>query len=322
MYIGLMSAEGLLADPCLFFRKKVYDHVHGDSAPNDNINNDDIYSGISSTDDDQNEGRVSGSNSNFERQFETGFISNNTESNIVDGDCRNYDNNSSVKESHNKKMRLSNTETKLHSTEYKDYIKTNTNDGIDKYDDGSTKVNDIIVHSPVNHTLGDVESAVINNTKNSIYNINQTLITPDRAYLFEEYCHLSDLFFLAGGWRGLQTRDLDFPEKTYDNDAINNRDFDKNSNNDTNDENKKKDSNDIPNNGHTKQMEIARQHLNFMLEKRGHGGSVRYNHMGPYKRHTDLLNEIKNSTSIQQLVLISKLCLRNVYETKFHNDYD
>jgi len=343
---GLMSAEGLLADPCLFFRNKVYDHVHDD--------------------DDQNEGRVNGK-SNFERRFEAEFISNNTESN--DGDFSTYDSNSTF---NSKKMRLSNTETK-HSTECKDNINTNDkmdkyddiNDKIDKYDDindkingyddAFTKVNDINVHSTANYTLSDDESAVINNTKKSTHDddnlkkitnftksnhtqndINQTLTTPpDRASLFEEYCHLSELFFVAGGWRGLQTRDLDFPEKIHMktneernygdeceggrlcDDIINNRNNDKNISNDMNDENYIKDSNNIPesnnisNNGHTKQMEIARQHLNFMLEKRGHGGSVRYNHMGAYKRHTDLLNDIKNSTTIQQLVLISKLCLRN-----------
>lgn len=342
---GLMSAEGLLADPCLFFRNQVYNHVHSSSnytAPCDSIgSNDDAYNGIISADNNQHEVRIKGSNSSTQTDFGIGSIGSNSDS--VDIFC---DSNGNSKEFNNKKMRLSNTEMNTDSPESEDEKRNHIDLNSGHYHNGGSKFDDVTEHSPVNYTSsGDVESARINNIKGIINSSNQAFISPDRASLFEEYCHLSDLFFLAGGWKGLQTRDLDFPEKIesirtneerecgediegvggprHSENMIDYKKEEKiikiNDNSDNND-NQKRD--DISNNGHTKQMEIARQHLSFMLEKRGHGGSVRYNHMGPYKRHTDLLNDIKNSATIQNLVLISNKCLRNVYETAFQTDCD
>ena len=65
--------------------------------------------------------------------------------------------------------------------------------------------------------------------------------------------------------------------------------------------------------GEEKQIETARQHLFWMLEKKGHGRTVRFVHLGDYKRHTDLLTDVKSSNSLLQLNLIARRCLTNVF---------
>jgi hypothetical protein len=76
--------------------------------------------------------------------------------------------------------------------------------------------------------------------------------------------------------------------------------------------------------GVEKQIEIARQHLCWMLEKKGHGRTVRFVHRGTYARHTDLLNDLKSAHTLEALQQISKICLSNVFGSNIYtnDNYD
>lgn len=117
---------------------------------------------------------------------------------------------------------------------------------------------------------------------------------PDRAALFREYCALSEAFYDVGGWEGLSIKDTVFQcELTATTDrALRAKE---------------------------KQLEVARQHLSWMLEKRGHGRTVRFRHSGTYRKHTALLEAIHNSTSLHHLIDISNDCLTCVFGSL--NDY-
>ena len=180
---------------------------------------------------------------------------------------------------------------------------------------------------------------------------------PDRSALFREYCYLSDLFLTAGGWSNLGLRDVTFdsisvPCGVHCADGTNVVGFvsdngksqgssssNSNSNSDLNSEivsyidcaDKKiyslKDfSNDgnidinIENdrNGLIKQLDTAKQHLLWMVEKKGHGRTVRFVHLGTFKRHTDLLCAINSATTLQDLVSISNVCLTGVFGSNLY----
>ena len=72
--------------------------------------------------------------------------------------------------------------------------------------------------------------------------------------------------------------------------------------------------------GRAKQLEVARQHLFWMLEKKGHGRTVRFVHLGPYGRHTDLLNDVKNASSLDVLTTIARGCLGGVYWSAIYSN--
>ena len=76
--------------------------------------------------------------------------------------------------------------------------------------------------------------------------------------------------------------------------------------------------------GVEKQIEVARQHLYWMLEKKGHGRTVRFVHRGTYARHTDLLNDLKSAHTLESLQLISRICLTNVFGSNMYtnDNYD
>ena len=171
--------------------------------------------------------------------------------------------------------------------------------------------------------------------------------TPDRASLFSEYCFLSGMFFDAGGWIGLEMKDNLFetgvgPDRNNSSscnpdDIENYRRYDHQHQNNlpsststltsvlksssVSTSTPKQSSIPIPTSsnmlmqsrGEEKQIETARQHLFWMLEKKGHGRTVRFVHLGDYKRHTDLLTDVKNSNSLIQLNLIARRCLTNIF---------
>ena len=61
----------------------------------------------------------------------------------------------------------------------------------------------------------------------------------------------------------------------------------------------------------------ARQHLMWMLEKDGHGRSVRFGHINHsvYRKHNGLLKALNDALSIEDLRCISSCCLTGVYRT-------
>ena len=125
---------------------------------------------------------------------------------------------------------------------------------------------------------------------------------PDRLSLFLEYCSLSDAFFNAGGWAGLARTDAAFEANTNrtgtgtdatDLDALS-----------------------LQPHGRMKQVDVARSHLQWMLEKRGHGRTVRFTHLGPYRKHVNLLNALRHSTTMIHLINIARECLVGVGESR------
>jgi len=117
---------------------------------------------------------------------------------------------------------------------------------------------------------------------------------PDRLALFAEYCALSEAFFVAGGWAGLAVMDVAFAgEEGGGGDET-------------------APSSSSSSDGRQKQVDVARAHLQWMLEKRGHGRTVRFTHLGPYRKHVNLLNALRHSTTMDHLVSIAKECLGGV----------
>lgn len=59
-----------------------------------------------------------------------------------------------------------------------------------------------------------------------------------------------------------------------------------------------------------RQIYIARQHLSWMLGKSGHGRMVRYAYIGPYyKKHVHLMQDMNAATSVEDLLCIAERCL-------------
>ena len=123
---------------------------------------------------------------------------------------------------------------------------------------------------------------------------------PDRLALFAEYCALSEAFFAAGGWAGLAVMDATFAGE----DGGGGGGGDETS------------SSSSSSAGRQKQVDVARAHLQWMLEKRGHGRTVRFTHLGPYRKHVNLLNALRHSTTMDHLVSIAKECLGGVHESR------
>jgi len=54
----------------------------------------------------------------------------------------------------------------------------------------------------------------------------------------------------------------------------------------------------------------------WMLEKSGHGRTVRFINLGSsFSKHTDLLNTLNAASTIDELRLISSKCLIGVYDS-------
>lgn len=116
---------------------------------------------------------------------------------------------------------------------------------------------------------------------------------PDRNALFEEYAHLSDLYLKSGGWRYLHLA------KTGT--VLGNKVVIENTD-------------ELDKQCVALQVSVARQHLTYMLGKKGHGRTVRYLHKGDrYRRHVDLLNVLNIAKTMKDLLEISQYCLIGVF---------
>jgi hypothetical protein len=188
---------------------------------------------------------------------------------------------------------------------------------------------------------------------------------PDRAALFSEYCSLSRMFYEAGGWSNLGQRDSTFDGDGEKNSPSSSSSSSSSCPSENmcvadavshclshNDSNGNRDvingcsgaaasvtvtgcdisSTNCPTAspaaaaaaadsfGREKQIETARQHLFWMLGKRGHGRTVRFTHRGPYKMHTDLLHRVKDATMLEELEGIAGVCLQGVYGSTVYSD--
>jgi hypothetical protein len=180
---------------------------------------------------------------------------------------------------------------------------------------------------------------------------------PDRAALFAEYCSLSRMFLTAGGWSNLGQRDSTFDGDAGKDSPSSSSCLcesvcvgdgscslghsDSNSSSDavngcsgaaasapvtvtgcgisfTNSPAATATAADTA--GCEKQIETARQHLFWMLGKRGHGRTVRFTHRGPYKMHTDLLNRVKDAAGLEELEEIAGMCLGGVQGSTVFSD--
>ena len=67
----------------------------------------------------------------------------------------------------------------------------------------------------------------------------------------------------------------------------------------------------------SRQIYCARQHLFWMLNKRGHGRSVRFMFISHsnYRKHTQLLTAVNDARTLTDLLIIAKHCLVNEYGT-------
>lgn len=102
--------------------------------------------------------------------------------------------------------------------------------------------------------------------------------TPDKLYIFEEYCHLSELYRAGGGWSAMDA---------YEAQRNINRE-------------------------QSKQIFVARQHLTWMLGKSGHGRLVRFRHRGDFQKHAHLLLALNEANDMAALKAIAARCLKNV----------
>ena len=111
----------------------------------------------------------------------------------------------------------------------------------------------------------------------------------DRFQLFEEYCKLSQRYEDCGGWsniglaKAMQWTSIGPPIK-LDSEG-----------------------------SESHQIFVARQHLTYMLGKVGHGRTVRFRHLGTYKKHHLLLMALKAAAAIDDLIVIARDCLVGVF---------
>lgn len=101
---------------------------------------------------------------------------------------------------------------------------------------------------------------------------------PDRSTLYHEYCTLSNIYYENGGWECLDKIAMLPIEES-------------------------------------KQILIARQHLFWMLGKSGHGRTVRFQYLGSFKKHVNLLKAVKDSKTLIELQHIARDCLTGVFES-------
>lgn len=119
---------------------------------------------------------------------------------------------------------------------------------------------------------------------------SSSITQPTLKELFTEYCYLSNLYASLNGWEG-----LDILERKK---SSSHQLFEIGS------------SNESVSSPDSRQLSIARQHLNWILGKSGHGRLIRYQYKADsYKRHTDLMNDINNCKTIQELLEIAETCL-------------
>jgi len=117
----------------------------------------------------------------------------------------------------------------------------------------------------------------------------------DRHGLFVEYCELSRLYEASGGWQAVDSlhHSSCFPSAASASSS----------------------SSSTSSTSESKQISVARAHLSWMLEKQGHGRTVRYAHTNftHYKKHCHVLKALNEATSLDDLLQISSKCLVGVY---------
>jgi tRNA-dihydrouridine synthase len=107
--------------------------------------------------------------------------------------------------------------------------------------------------------------------------------SPGLRSLFREYCQLSSEYAALGGWQGLEAEAADKQRQQKA---------------------------DAGSSLISKQVEIARQHLMWMLGKSGHGRMVRYEHLAPqYAKHTQQMKALNEAQSLEDLLRIAEAAL-------------
>jgi tRNA-dihydrouridine synthase len=115
--------------------------------------------------------------------------------------------------------------------------------------------------------------------------------TPSLFELFAEYCKISDLYYSLNGWNGFNLLEGKkyFPHTICPCDHNNSA------------------SQEYENRHEEKNLRVARQHLNWMLGKSGHGRLIRYEYLAKaFRRHTDQMDAINGCTNIQELLQIAE----------------
>jgi tRNA-dihydrouridine synthase len=129
---------------------------------------------------------------------------------------------------------------------------------------------------------------------------------PSLSELFAEYCKLSSLYSSVNGWEGFDLLEAkkfsSHPACSCDSPSCSSPSSSltihplacANCSHETRIEDKN--------------LSVARQHLNWMLGKSGHGRLIRYEYLAEaFKRHTDQMNEINGCKNVQELLQIAEL---------------
>ena len=115
--------------------------------------------------------------------------------------------------------------------------------------------------------------------------------TDTRYELFREYCALSNAYYLKKGWEQLDSYNhaAKMQGRANHNDGRI----------------------ELEEEQVSIQIDIARQHLTWMLGKSGHGRSVRYRYINTkvYRRHTDLLKALNEAKCLEELLSIAEINL-------------
>lgn len=165
----------------------------------------------------------------------------------------------------------------------------------------------------LNGFVGDCERKRNNQCANS-----PCTTRPSLRRLFQEYCILSDEYGRLGGWSGLDHYYTAWYQKTSPTAATDERSL----------------ACAIPENAEvllpsqsqstleSRQIFIARQHLNWMLGKSGHGRTVRYTYISSnYKKHVHLMSALNDAKDMKALLDIGNSCLPDVFVMHTENRF-
>ena len=190
-------------------------------------------------------------------------------------------------------------------------------------------------------TNSDATDTTDSNTSSRSSDEMTRLHPPSLLALFQEYCALSEEYRLLGGWVGLDAQyQRDHPAATTTTSSTTSTvttttatvtvsstttsDVAATTTDTRDTGNKRKVSEENASdptiftqethiNKYTaepRQIYIARQHLNWLLRKSGHGRMVRYEYIGNvYQKHVHLMQALNEAKSIQELQNIAASCL-------------
>jgi len=149
--------------------------------------------------------------------------------------------------------------------------------------------NDVYLTSSTD-TSSEIAEKAMEKGHKSLISFNEEGSQADLLSLFVEYCMLSEAYREAGGWALQDAYDAT-----------------------------KKGGNG--GNGAGRQVDVARQHLSWMLGKSGHGRLVRYKYglvnggggscltKDGYEKHVHILRDLNEATCIEDLLIIARKCL-------------